>query len=154
MHCIIARARPAEVSEPLIKPLLYKAAAACPSGTINTSLWPHLCIGLRGGTSVGWPLNRVQICIPDDTTLLPGSRMDASRLYVYFRCCQPPFGGGSWLRSYLHRHRSTMVVFCFDVVASSYFLYSKWSLAQHTDGHNGTPEICTLKQNSKQARAS
>ena len=82
MQCIIARARPAEVSEPLITPFLYKAAAtevrcgielspcsaACPSGTIYTSLWPHLCIELRGGTFVGWPLDRVRICISDDAT--------------------------------------------------------------------------------------
>ena len=88
MHWIIARARPAEVSEPLITPFLYKAAAtevrcgielspcsvACPSGTIYTSLRPHLCIELRDGTSVGWPLDRVRICISDDAT----AGMDAS----------------------------------------------------------------------------
>ena len=76
LHHRLARAWPAEVSEPLITPpLLYKAAAtevrcgielspcsvACPSGTIYTSLWPHLCIEIRGGTSVGWPLDRVRI---------------------------------------------------------------------------------------------
>ena len=82
------RARPAEVSEPLITLLLYKAVAtevrcgmelspcsvARPSGTIYTSLWPHLYIELRGGTSVGWPLDRVRICISDDAT----AGMDAS----------------------------------------------------------------------------
>ena len=85
---IIARARPAEVSEPLITPLLYKVAAtevrcgielspcsvACPSGTIYTSLRPHLCIELRGGTFDGGPLDRVRICISDDAT----AGMDAS----------------------------------------------------------------------------
>ena len=129
MHCIIARAWPAKVSEPLITPLLYKAAAtevrrgielspcsivACPSGTIYTSLWPHLCIlciDLRSGTSVGWPLDRVRICISDDTTAGTAG-MDAS-IRLYFRCCQPPFEGGLWLRSYLRRHRGTMVCRCF-----------------------------------------
>ena len=91
LHHRSARARPAEVSEPLITPLLHKVPAtevvcgiklspcsvACPSGTIYTSLWPHLCIELRGGTggtSVSWPLNRVRICISDGST----AGMDAS----------------------------------------------------------------------------
>ena len=74
---------------------LSPCSVACPSGTFYTSLWPHLCIELRDGTSVGWPLDRVWICISDDA------------------CCQPPFEGGLWLSSNLRRHRSTMVVFCF-----------------------------------------
>ncbi|EJK54485.1 hypothetical protein THAOC_25883 [Thalassiosira oceanica] len=63
--CIIARARPAEVPEPLITSLLWKPAAtevrcgielspcsaACPSGTIYTSFWPNICAGLHAGTS-------------------------------------------------------------------------------------------------------
>ncbi|EJK67081.1 hypothetical protein THAOC_11931 [Thalassiosira oceanica] len=63
--CIIARAWPAEVSEPLITSLLWKPAAtevrcgielslcsaACPSGTIYTSFWPDICAGLLGGSS-------------------------------------------------------------------------------------------------------
>ncbi|EJK60009.1 hypothetical protein THAOC_19712 [Thalassiosira oceanica] len=78
--CIIARAWPAEVSEPLITSLLWKPAAtevrcgielslcsaACPSGTIYTSFWPDICAGLLGGTSVGWPPVRVRICRSDD----------------------------------------------------------------------------------------
>ena len=89
MHCIIAgRSLTGKVSEPLITPLLYKAvdaevrcgielsscSFACPSGTIYTSLWPHLCIKLRGDTSVGWPLNGVRICKSDGAT----AGMDAS----------------------------------------------------------------------------
>ncbi|EJK44283.1 hypothetical protein THAOC_37190, partial [Thalassiosira oceanica] len=71
--CIIAQARPAEVSEPLITSLLWKPAATevrcgielslcsavCPLGTIYTSFWPDICVvllgGTVGGTSVGWP---------------------------------------------------------------------------------------------------
>ena len=97
MHCIIARARPAEVSEPLKTPLLYKAAAtevrcgielspcsaACLLGTIYTSLWPHLCIEFRSGTSVGWlePTGlSIEFGFEYQTTPLPGW----TRLYVYF----------------------------------------------------------------------
>ncbi|EJK51525.1 hypothetical protein THAOC_29297 [Thalassiosira oceanica] len=68
--CIIARARPAEVSEPLITSLLQKAVAievrcgtelspcsvACPSGTIYTSFWPNICVGLAP-LSVGLPFD-------------------------------------------------------------------------------------------------
>ena len=45
---------------------LSPCSIVCPSGTIYISLWPHLCIELSGGTSVGWPLDRVRICISDD----------------------------------------------------------------------------------------
>ena len=76
--------------------LLYKAAAtevrcgielspcsvASPSGTIYTSLWPHLCIKLRGGTSVGWPLDRVRICISDDATHCRDGRVYTSTFDV------------------------------------------------------------------------
>ena len=71
---------------------LSPCSFACPSGTIYTFLWPHLCTELRGGTSDGWPLDRVRI-FAYQTTPLPGW----TRLYVYFRCFQPPFDGGSWL---------------------------------------------------------
>ncbi|EJK65819.1 hypothetical protein THAOC_13284 [Thalassiosira oceanica] len=85
--CIIARARPAEVSEPLITSLLWKAAATevrcgielspcsavyvCPSGTIYTSFWPDVCVGLLGGTSaaplsVGLPSELGLFCRSDD----------------------------------------------------------------------------------------
>ncbi|EJK66302.1 hypothetical protein THAOC_12786 [Thalassiosira oceanica] len=85
--CIIARARPAEVSEPLITSLLWKPAAtevrcgielslcsaACPSGTIYTSFWPDICAGLLGGSSaaplsVGLPF---EFGFADQTTPLP-----------------------------------------------------------------------------------
>ncbi|EJK55478.1 hypothetical protein THAOC_24789 [Thalassiosira oceanica] len=78
--CIIARAQPAEVSEPLITSLLWKPAAtevgcgielslcssACPSGTIYTSFWPNIYTGLLRGTSVGWPPVSVWICRSDN----------------------------------------------------------------------------------------
>ncbi|EJK65404.1 hypothetical protein THAOC_13737, partial [Thalassiosira oceanica] len=86
--CIIARARPAEVPEPLITSLLYKPAAtevrcgielspcsaACPSGTIYTSFRPEICVGLLGDTSaaplsVGLPS---EFGFADQTTPLPG----------------------------------------------------------------------------------
>ncbi|EJK49120.1 hypothetical protein THAOC_32034 [Thalassiosira oceanica] len=85
--CIIARAWPAEVSEPLITSLLWKPAAtevrcgielslcnaACPSGTITTSFWPDICVGLLGGSSaaplsVGLPF---EFGFADQTTPLP-----------------------------------------------------------------------------------
>ncbi|EJK64434.1 hypothetical protein THAOC_14829 [Thalassiosira oceanica] len=89
--CIIARAWPTEVSEPLITSFLWKPAAitevrcgielspcsaACPSGTIHTSFsfWPAISVlgssaaprRHLGGTSVGWPTVRVRICRSDD----------------------------------------------------------------------------------------
>ncbi|EJK66544.1 hypothetical protein THAOC_12533 [Thalassiosira oceanica] len=86
--CIIARAWPAEVSEPLITSLLWKPAAtevicgielslcsaACPSGTIYTSFWPDICAGLLGGSSaaplsVGLPF---EFGFADQKTPLPG----------------------------------------------------------------------------------
>ena len=86
--CIVARARPAEVSEPLITSLPWKPAAtevrcgivlspcsvACPSGTIYTSFWPDLCAGLYAGTSaaplsVGLPF---EFGFTAQTTPLPG----------------------------------------------------------------------------------
>ena len=78
MHCIIARARPAEVSEQMTLSGgseircrielsdLSPCSFACLSGTIYTSLWPHLCIKLRDGTSVRWLLDRVWIFRSDD----------------------------------------------------------------------------------------
>ncbi|EJK43830.1 hypothetical protein THAOC_37687 [Thalassiosira oceanica] len=45
---------------------LSPCSAACPSGTIYTSFWPDICVGLLGGTSVGWPPVRLQICRSDD----------------------------------------------------------------------------------------
>ncbi|EJK69912.1 hypothetical protein THAOC_08790, partial [Thalassiosira oceanica] len=45
---------------------LSPCSAACPSETIYTSFWPDICVGLLGGTSVGWPPVRLQICRSDD----------------------------------------------------------------------------------------
>ncbi|EJK70341.1 hypothetical protein THAOC_08307 [Thalassiosira oceanica] len=86
--CIIARARPTEVSEPLITSFLWKPAAtevrcgielspcsaACPSGTIFTSFQPDICAGLLSGISaaplsVGLPS---EFGFADQTTPLPG----------------------------------------------------------------------------------
>ena len=36
---------------------------------IYTSFWPDLWIGLLCGSSVGWPLDLVQICRLDDTAV-------------------------------------------------------------------------------------
>jgi len=54
-------------------------SVACPSGTIYTSLWPHLCIELCGSTwlaSVGWPLSIEFGCAYQSNDATAG--MDAS----------------------------------------------------------------------------
>ncbi|EJK77537.1 hypothetical protein THAOC_00623 [Thalassiosira oceanica] len=53
---------------------LSPCSAACPLGTIYTSFWPDICVGILGGTSaaplsVGLPS---EFGFADQTTPLPG----------------------------------------------------------------------------------
>ncbi|EJK52083.1 hypothetical protein THAOC_28685 [Thalassiosira oceanica] len=69
--CIIKRARPAEKAVATTDEVrcgieLSPCSAACPSETIYTSFRPDICVGLLGGTSVGWPPVRLRICRSDD----------------------------------------------------------------------------------------
>ncbi|EJK74783.1 hypothetical protein THAOC_03524 [Thalassiosira oceanica] len=60
---------------------LSPCSVACPSGTIYTSFWPYLLGASRwhlGGTSVGWPPVRLQVCRSDDQTTAAAAGMTSS----------------------------------------------------------------------------
>lgn len=75
--------------------------AACWSGTIYTSFWPHLCIRLNSST----PLVVLSIlnALSPDLQTRRHRCLDEIVHKSSFKCCwttAPPFGGGSWLWSY------------------------------------------------------
>ena len=81
------------------------------SHAVRSRCWPNqpstapLSVGLS-----------IEFGFADQTTPLPGW----TRLYVYFRCCQQPFDGGIWLRSYSRRHKKHHGCVLFSSVFDSF----------------------------------